>query len=124
MKAKILIFSLITVLAAGGFVATKALADDDSAPAPAPGRLLQRIAAKLHLSADQRAQIKTVLVGDKATLATLLAGVHDARKDLRTAIRASDASEASVRAAAANVAAAEADLAVERMKLTAKSPPS
>ena len=75
------------------------------------------------MTGDQRTQIKAVLVADKDTLAPLLGAVHDARKNLRTAIRASDANEASVRAASAKVGAAEADLAVERMKLYGKIAP-
>jgi Spy/CpxP family protein refolding chaperone len=43
--------------------------------------------------------------------------LHDARKNLREAIQAGDANESSVRAASAKVARAEADLAVERMKV-------
>ena len=77
----------------------------------------------MNLTADQRTQIKNVLAGERATLAPLLGALHDARKNLRTAIRAGDATEASVRAASANAAAAEADLAVERMKLYGKIAP-
>jgi len=46
-----------------------------------------------------------------------------ARKDLRAAIHASDANETTVRAAAAKVAAVQADLAVERMKLYSQIAP-
>jgi Spy/CpxP family protein refolding chaperone len=124
MKKKILLFSLAVALAAGGFLVTKSLAAETSATgSPAHGRLLQRIAEKLNLTSDQRAQIKAVIAGDKDTLTPLLTAVHDARIDLRAAIRASDATEASVRAASAKVAAAEADLAVERMKLYGKIAP-
>jgi Spy/CpxP family protein refolding chaperone len=84
---------------------------------------LQRLGDKLNLTADQRTQIKAVLVADKDTLAPLLSSLHEARVGLRTSIRAGDATEASVRAASAKVAAAEADLAVERMKLYAKIAP-
>ncbi len=123
MNKKILIFSLAAAPAAGGMVATRAWAADAAGPGPAHGRFLQRLAEKLKLTADQRAQIKAVLAGEKDTLAPLLTAVHEARKDLRTAIRASDATEASVRAASAKVAAAEADLAVERLKLYGKIDP-
>jgi periplasmic protein CpxP/Spy len=123
MKNKILICTLAAALAAGGFVVTKTFAAEDSATAPARGHFLQRIADKLNLTADQRTQIKAILVADKDTLAPLLSTLHDARKNLRSAIRASDANEASVRAASAKVAAAEADLAVERMKLYGKIAP-
>jgi Spy/CpxP family protein refolding chaperone len=87
------------------------------------GQLLQRIAEKLNLTGDQKSQIKTILVGEKDTLQNLLGQLHDARKNLRAAIQAGDANESSVRAASARVASAEADLAVERMKLFSKISP-
>ena len=43
--------------------------------------------------------------------------MHEARAGLHEAIRSSDATESSVRAASAQVATVEADLAVERLKL-------
>jgi Spy/CpxP family protein refolding chaperone len=123
MKNKILICALAAVLAAGGLTATKIFAAENSAATPARGKILQRIAEKLNLTADQTLQIKTVLSGEKDSLQPLLATLHDARKKLRMAIQAADASEASVRAASAKVAGAEADLAVERMKLYGKISP-
>lgn len=124
MKNKILLGSLAAALAAGGFTATNVLAAaPPAAAAPVRGKFLQRIADKLNLTAEQRTQIRAVLIGEKDALVPLASAVHDARKNLRSAIRASDASEASVRAAAAKVAAAEADLAVERMKLYGKIAP-
>ena len=56
-------------------------------------------------------------------LAGLSGQLHDARQNLRAAIQASDANETTVRAASAKVASAEADLAVERMKLYGKIAP-
>jgi Spy/CpxP family protein refolding chaperone len=122
MKNRILICALAAAIAIGGFIATKTFAADNPAAATR-GQFLQRIADKLNLSTDQRAQIKEVIVGEKDTLAPMLSTLHDARKNLRNAIRASDASEASVRAASAKVASADADLAVERMKLYGKIAP-
>lgn len=125
--SKIILYSLAAALVAGGVIATKTYAADSvslgSTSLSARPGLLKRIADKLNLTSDQRSQIKDILVGDRDTLAPLLSAVHDARKDLRAAIRASDASEASVRAASAKVASAEADLAVERMKLYGKIAP-
>jgi Spy/CpxP family protein refolding chaperone len=116
MKNKILICSLAAALAVGGLIATKTLAADNAAP-PARGNVLQRIAQKLNLTADQRSQIKAILNGDRDTLLPLLGQLHDARINLRAAIRAAEADEASVRAASAKVAGVESDLAVERLKL-------
>jgi len=118
MKNKFLILVTAAVLAAPAVFA----ADNSSAPPPR-GRILQRMANKLNLTADQRAQIRAVLAGEKGALKPLVAALHDARKNLRAAIHASDANETTVRAASAKVAAAQADLAVERMKLYGKIAP-
>ena len=122
MKNKILICTLAAAMLAGGFTTTKVFAAENS-DAPMRGKIFQRIAEKLNLTDDQKSQIKTILKGEKDSLQPLVAAVHEARVGLRTAIRASDANETSVRAASAKVASAEADLAVERMKIYAKIAP-
>jgi periplasmic protein CpxP/Spy len=122
MKNKILLATLAAVILAGGFTTTKIIAAENSA-APVHGKILQRIAEKLNLTDDQKSQIKTIFTGEKDNLQPLVAAVHEARVGLRTAIRASDANETSVRAASAKVATAEADLAVVRMKIYAKIAP-
>jgi Spy/CpxP family protein refolding chaperone len=123
MKNKLLLLPLAAALLAGGFIATKThAATDDSAP-PARGRIFQRIAEKLDLNDDQQVKIKSVLADESDTLKPLLTSLHDSRKSLREAIRAKDATEASVRAASAKVAGVEADMAVERMKLFGKISP-
>jgi Spy/CpxP family protein refolding chaperone len=113
--------TLATALNLVGLMTTPSLAAD--ANAPAHGRFFQRIAQRLNLTDDQKAQIKTILRSEKDTLKPLLGQLHAARENLRTAIRASDANETAVRAASARVAAVEADLAVERMKIFAKIAP-
>jgi len=113
--------TLATALNLGGWMATPSLAADTATPAHE--RFFQRIARKLNLSDDQKAQIKTVLSAEKDTLTTLFGQLHDARMDLRAAIRASSANETTVRAASAKVAAVQADLAVERMKIYGKIVP-
>ena len=123
MKNKFLLYSLAAALAACGFTATKMFAADSTVAAPARGHFMKRVAEKLNLTGDQRIQIKAVLAGEKDALAPLLAAIHETRKNLRAAIRASDANETSVRAASAKVAAAEADMAIERMKLFIKIAP-
>jgi Spy/CpxP family protein refolding chaperone len=122
MKNKILILATVAAIALCGLTSIT-LAADNAAPAPLRGQLLRRIAERLNLTADQKAQIKSVLSGEKDTLAPLLGQLHEARTNLRAAIRASNANETSVRAASAKVASAEADLAVERMKLYGKIAP-
>ena len=122
MKNKIIISTLAAALVVAGLIATKTFAAENSAP-PARGKILQRIAGKLNLTDDQKSQIKAVLAGEKDNLQPLLGQLHDARKNLRAAIRGSEASETSVRAASAKVAVAESDLAVERMKIYGKIAP-
>jgi Spy/CpxP family protein refolding chaperone len=122
---KVLILATAVAIVVGGLITTRSLAADDTTLASTPlrGQFLKRIAEKLNLTDDQKSQIKTILSGEKTTLQTLLAQLHDARKNMRTAIQVADANETSVRAASAKVAAVEADLAVERMKLYGKIAP-
>lgn len=117
MKTKTLVWTLAAALAAGGLGVGLVRAAEDARGPLGRGELLQRAAEKLGLTAEQRAAIKDVLLAEKDTLKDLLRRLHEARKSLREAIRAEDATEATVRAAAARVAAVEADLAVVRHKL-------
>jgi Spy/CpxP family protein refolding chaperone len=125
MKTKIICIAAAVAILAGGFITTTSRAEGNAATASAPlrGQMFKRIAERLNLTDDQKSQIKAILSGEKDSLKTLLGQLHDARTNLRTAIQAADANETSVRAAAARVASAEADLAVERMKLFGKIAP-
>jgi Spy/CpxP family protein refolding chaperone len=118
---KWLTFTLAAALNLGGWLTTPSLAAD-TAP-PAHGRFLQQLTQRLNLTDDQKAQIKTILRADKDTRTALLGQLRAARANLRAAIQAGDANETSVRAAAAQVAAVEGDLAVERMKIYGKIAP-
>jgi Spy/CpxP family protein refolding chaperone len=84
---------------------------------------LVRAKEKLGLTDAQVDKIKTELRAEKDTLKALVSDLHDARVSVREAIQASNATESSVRAASAKVAAAEADLAVERLKLYSRISP-
>jgi Spy/CpxP family protein refolding chaperone len=122
--SKLFALTAAAAFAVVGLSTTKSPAADDSAAAvPLRGQILQRIAEKLNLTADQKSQIKTILAGEKDTLQNQLGQLHDARKNLRAAIQSADANENSVRAASAKVASVESDLAVERMKLFSKISP-
>jgi Spy/CpxP family protein refolding chaperone len=122
MKTKYLIMTLAAAVAVGEFTLYQAQAAEQDA-----GRIrhpiLRRIAERLNLTEEQKAQIKTVLTDEKNSLKSLFTRLHAARKDLRDAIHASSATETSVRAASAKVAAVESDLAVERLKLYDKINP-
>lgn len=122
--AKWITLTLAAALCAGGLLSYASLAADNPAAQASPrGRFLARAQEKLGLTDDQVAQIRTQLQGERPVLKDLLTRLHDARMGLRTAIRASDANEASVRASSAKVAAVESDLAVERLKLFGKISP-
>ena len=115
---------LVLAVASCGSLALRAgAAERASGARAARGQFLERAKEKLGLTDEQAAQIKTVLVGEKETLKGLVVKLHEARTGLREAIQASEATEASVRAASAKVAAVEADLAVERLKLFGKISP-
>ncbi len=118
---KWLSLALAAALNLGGWLTTPALAADT--PASVHGRFLQQLAQRLNLTDEQKAQIKTILRTEKDTLKPLLGQLHAARANLRAAIQAGDANETTVRAASAKVAAVEADLAVERMKIYGKIAP-
>jgi Spy/CpxP family protein refolding chaperone len=119
--AKWLILSLAATITVGGLFALSSRAANPAASqGPFRGRLLEQAKEKLGLSAVQVTQIRAALKTDQDNLTSLLARLHDARTGLRSAIQAPDATEASVRAASAKVAAVEAGLAVERLKLFGK----
>jgi Spy/CpxP family protein refolding chaperone len=86
-------------------------------------RFLARIGDRLNLSDDQKAKIKAELASEKDTLSKLVSTLHEARVNLRETIQKSGASENEIRGASAKVAAAEADLAVERAKLYGRISP-
>ena len=119
-KSKWLVLSAAAALTAGGLLFNSPAAEPSAAEAPAHRQFLKRAREKLGLTDEQVAQIKTEVQGRVAAAKDLIARLRDARMGLRQAIQTSGATEASVRAASAKVAAVEADLAVERFKLYGK----
>ncbi len=108
----------------GGLAVVHARAQDDGFGGHfGRGRFLARAKAKLGLSDEQVSQIKGALSADKDKLTGLLTANHDAHVALREVIQQPGAAEGDIRAAAAKVAAVEADLAVERARLYAKISP-
>jgi len=117
--------TLAAALAAGGVITvpTQAATPDNRAPGARQTHLRQRAHEALGITPEQKQQIRAMLRQEKDTLLPLARQLHEARVALRRAIRAQDATETSVRAAAAQVAALEADLAVERFELFGKLSP-
>lgn len=95
----------------------------DPGKRPLRGFLVQRAKEHLGLTPSQINGIKAVITADKEILIKLLDRLHDTRIDLRETIQSPEATETSVRAASAEVAAAEADIAVERWHLYQKISP-
>jgi len=119
------LFTFFTILAclAGGYRFTLRAAAAEPPDPGQRGNLRARIAERLELTNDQKQQIQTFLGTKKERFSDLARKLHDARQTLRETINRDDATEAKVRAAAAKVAAVEADLAVERFLFLAKVRP-
>jgi len=115
---KYVAFSVVAALAIGGVLALNSRAAEAAAPEhPLAAKLRERVKEKLNLTEDQIAQIKGQLKSEKNNITSLLTRLHDARAQLRAEIQKPDASETSVREAAAKLSVVESDLAVERLKL-------
>lgn len=124
---KILKYAALTLAAAlvigSVFALNSRAAQTPAGNGPFGGKALERVKAKLDLSDDQVAKIKSQLVSEKDNITALLNRLHSAHTQLRAAIRKPDATETSVREAAARLAVAESDFAVERLKLYGKISP-
>ncbi len=109
---------------ADGFLTLKTCAADTEQPShPMRGHLMERVKEKLGVTDEQAAKIKAELGAEKENLKNLFTKLHEARASLREAIQSDKATEASVRAASAKVAAVQADFAVERLKIHGRISP-
>jgi len=122
MNKKILTVTLAAALGVGGLLALNAGAQT-LGQRRGPGALLQKAKEYLGITDAQTTQIRAVLKEDCDTLAALGRSLHDGHRKLRDTIRNDKASEADIRAASAELAKAQADMAVERHKLSAKIKP-
>lgn len=78
---------------------------------------------RLDLSAEQQEQVKAVLREHKADLLTIAGEEQQTRDVLRKAIRRPSVDEGAIRAAAADVAAVDSELAVHRAQIFARAYP-
>jgi len=122
MKKKILVVTVAAALAVGGLFAFNAGAQAIG-QRRGPGAMLQRVKQQLGITDAQAREIRSLLKEDREKLGDLSRAIHDAKVKLRDAIQNEKASEADVRAASAEVAQAQADMAVERHKLFGKIKP-
>jgi Spy/CpxP family protein refolding chaperone len=84
------------------------------------GAFVQHIAQKLGLSQDQTQQVQGILANHQTELNGEIDRLKTAKTALFDAIHADSFDESAVRAAAANVAQVEADLAVSRAKIASE----
>jgi Spy/CpxP family protein refolding chaperone len=103
----------VMVLTVGGFFAFLAHADTTNDVSFGKGRFKQKL-AQLGVTADQKAEVKTILRKYQPTVGPLIKEVVTERRALRDIIHASTIDETAIRAQAAKVASLEADLAVQR----------
>jgi Spy/CpxP family protein refolding chaperone len=84
------------------------------------GDFSQHLAQKLGLSADQTTQVQGILANHKSELADELTRLKAAKTALFDAVHGDSFDENAVRAAAANVAQVEADMAVSHAKMASE----
>jgi Spy/CpxP family protein refolding chaperone len=84
------------------------------------GGMMDRIADKLDLTADQKSQITDLMKSHRDEIKANMDKIRAARQAELAAIHADTFDESAIRAAAAKVAEAEADMAVSRGKIAAE----
>jgi Spy/CpxP family protein refolding chaperone len=103
----------VMALTVGGFFAFLAHADTTNDVGVSKGRFAMKL-AQLGVTADQKAEVKTILRKYQPTAGPLIKQVVTERRALRDTIHAVTIDETAIRAQAAKVASLEADLAVQR----------
>lgn len=120
MKRKAFIALVAAILLTAGIGATagpaKAATDTESS-GPIHTFLMGRIAG-LHVTDQQKAELKGIFKTNGPTLQPLVAQYVSERRALRGLMNADQPDEAAIRAQVAKVAAVGADLAVERARIT------
>lgn len=84
------------------------------------GGMMDRIADKLDLTADQKSQIADLMKAHRDEIKANVAKIRAARQEEFAAIHADTFDESAIRAAAAKVGEAEADMAVSRGKIASE----
>jgi protein CpxP len=94
-------------------VSSQAYLGDDAAPPPA-GKHFKKLAKELHLTAQQKQQVKELFEKNRPQVEPLIKQLAAERRALRALIQADAVDEAAIRAQSAKSAAIQADLAVHR----------
>jgi Spy/CpxP family protein refolding chaperone len=114
LRKSALLLAAAAALAVGGLFAGHLFAGSmPGGPGDhSPRRMFGRIARTLDLSADQKAQIKTILKSHAAEIQAQMAASSAARRALHDAVKAQTVDEAAIRAAATQAGGVHADGAV------------
>ena len=124
MKSSKWLALMAAAIIAGGITVSSIQAAQSAGPfAQRRAALRSRLIERLGLTEEQVAKIKFELRAERETLTRLLKRLHDAHGQLRSTIQQDDVTEHAVRVAASNLAAVQADSAVERAKLHGKLSP-
>lgn len=116
-KCAIVVASLLSL----GLVAVGAvLAATDSGRGGMRMGAIREVLASLDLTAEQKADIKEILKGQRPVMEPLRDQVVAARRDLFEAIHAPDLDEGGVRAASDRLARAQTAMAIERARTVAR----
>lgn len=110
----------VLALAGAAVLAPVLLFAAAAAPTTHQGGFSQHMAQKLGLSDEQTQQVQTIFANHKAEMSASMAQMKTARTALFDAVHADNFDESAVRAAAANVATVEADLAVSHAKIASE----
>ncbi|MBK5274552.1 MAG: Spy/CpxP family protein refolding chaperone [Desulfuromonadales bacterium] len=81
---------------------------------PQSGSHFKKMAKELHLTPQQKQQIKDIFAKNRSSAQPLMKQLMTERRSLRNLVQADTIDEAGIRAQSANVAAVQADLAVNR----------
>jgi len=125
IRKSALVLAAAAALAAGGLFAGRLFAGSLSGGQGALGdhsapRMFGRLARRLDLSADQKAQVKSILRSHATEIQAQMAASATARRALHDAIIASPVDESAIRARSADVGSAQADGAILFAKIRAE----
>src|SRR6266576_5725601 len=114
MKHNVRLLTLAAAVLASGMVLNAQAADG---PLARRGAYVEHAKEKLGITDEQAAKIKSAVAAEKDSVTDIMRRLHSARAELRETIQEPNASEKSIRGAAARLAAVEADAAILRAKL-------
>jgi periplasmic protein CpxP/Spy len=119
--ARVAVIFCITVLTAFAGIANAQVEGGDGEHGGKHQRHdFRKIAKKLKLTDEQKAQAKTIFQGNREVVKPIYTSLRDEKKNLHALMHADSVDEAAIRAESAKIAAIQADLNVNRAKVGAQ----